>query len=48
MHHLQIMETLGGDQLWVDRFMGQHSAIFYYVVLCITYVVSPNLAYNFR
>lgn len=30
MHHLQIMESLGGDLLWVDRFMGLHAAIIYY------------------
>ncbi|KIZ07729.1 Alternative oxidase 4 [Monoraphidium neglectum] len=23
LHHLQIMEALGGDQLWIDRFMAQ-------------------------
>ena len=33
MHHLQIMESLGGDSLWLDRFMAQHGAIVYYWVL---------------
>ena len=23
LHHLQIMESLGGDQLWLDRFFAQ-------------------------
>lgn len=32
LHHLQIMESLGGDQYWSDRFLGQHAAIFYYWV----------------
>lgn len=32
MHHLQIMESLGGDSLWLDRFMAQHGAILYYWV----------------
>ena len=32
MHHLQIMESLGGDSLWLDRFMAQHGAIVYYWV----------------
>ena len=30
IHHLMIMESLGGDQLWIDRFMAQHAAVFYY------------------
>ena len=30
IHHLQIMEALGGDQLWIDRFIAQHSAVLYY------------------
>lgn len=32
LHHLQIMEALGGDQRWVDRFLGEHAAVFYYWV----------------
>lgn len=43
----QIMESLGGDQLWVDRFMAQHAAIVYYWVLVVLFVLSPKLAYNF-
>lgn len=41
------MESLGGDQLWFDRFLAQHSAIVYYTVLLALFVVSPRLAYNF-
>ena len=26
LNHLLIMEALGGDQLWVDRFFAQHCA----------------------
>jgi len=44
---LQIMESLGGDQLWIDRFMAQHAAIVYYWILVLLFVVSPQLAYNF-
>ncbi len=29
MHHLQIMESLGGDQAWFDRFLAEHAAVFY-------------------
>lgn len=41
------MESLGGDQLWIDRFMAQHAAIVYYWILVLLFVVSPQLAYNF-
>lgn len=47
LHHLQIMEALGGDQLWVDRFMAQHAAVFYYWVLIAFYAFVPSLAYMF-
>lgn len=41
------MESLGGDQLWIDRFAAQHAAIIYYWILVILYVAAPKLAYNF-
>jgi ubiquinol oxidase len=47
LHHLQIMESLGGDQLWVDRFMAQHAAIFYYWILLVIYIFSPAGSYAF-
>eukprot|EP00197_Chlamydomonas_leiostraca_P009674 CAMPEP_0202865230 /NCGR_PEP_ID=MMETSP1391-20130828/5395_1 /ASSEMBLY_ACC=CAM_ASM_000867 /TAXON_ID=1034604 /ORGANISM="Chlamydomonas leiostraca, Strain SAG 11-49" /LENGTH=443 /DNA_ID=CAMNT_0049545039 /DNA_START=93 /DNA_END=1424 /DNA_ORIENTATION=+ len=47
LHHLQIMESLGGDQAWFDRFLAEHAAVFYYWVLIGFYLVSPKLAYNF-
>ncbi|KAG1670419.1 hypothetical protein FOA52_010154 [Chlamydomonas sp. UWO 241] len=47
MHHLQIMESLGGDQSWFDRFVAEHSAIAYYWLLIVFYLVSPKVAYNF-
>ncbi|MEW5317719.1 MAG: hypothetical protein WDW38_008998 [Sanguina aurantia] len=47
MHHLQIMESLGGDQLWFDRFLAEHAAILYYWVIIGFYLVNPKLAYNF-
>lgn len=47
MQHLQIMESLGGDQVWVDRFLAQHSAILYYWVLVGFFVVSPSFSYQF-
>ena len=47
LHHLMIMESLGGDQLWIDRFMAQHAAVFYYWVLIAFFAVSPSKAYLF-
>eukprot|EP00243_Klebsormidium_subtile_P004787 TRINITY_DN18943_c0_g1_i1.p1 TRINITY_DN18943_c0_g1~~TRINITY_DN18943_c0_g1_i1.p1 ORF type:complete len:531 (-),score=170.70 TRINITY_DN18943_c0_g1_i1:460-2052(-) len=47
MHHLKIMESLGGDNQWVDRFFGQHAAFFYYWILNFLFLVSPKVAYNF-
>ena len=41
------MESLGGDQMWVDRFMAQHAAVFYYWVLIAFFAVSPSKAYLF-
>ncbi|KIZ00464.1 Alternative oxidase 4, chloroplastic/chromoplastic [Monoraphidium neglectum] len=32
LHHLQIMESLGGDLLWFDRFVAEHAALAYYWV----------------
>jgi len=47
LHHLQIMESLGGDQLWFDRFLAEHAALVYYWVLIVFYLFSPRLAYMF-
>lgn len=46
-HHLMIMESLGGDQSWWVRFLAQHSAIAYYIVLTILWAISPSLSYRF-
>ena len=45
-NHLLIMESLGGNSRWVDRFVARHSAILYYVVLYVLFLMSPKLAYN--
>jgi ubiquinol oxidase len=45
--HLLIMESLGGDQTWWVRFMAQHAAIVYFVVLCLVWALSPTLSYRF-
>jgi len=46
-HHLLIMESLGGNDAWIDRFTGFHSAIVYYWVLNLLWLISPYLAYQF-
>ena len=45
-HHLLIMENLGGDERFIDRFFAQHTAFFYYWLTCLIYMVSPCIAYN--
>ncbi|MDJ0596769.1 MAG: alternative oxidase [Pleurocapsa sp. MO_226.B13] len=47
LHHLLIMESLGGDRHWIDRFIACHTALFYYWVIVILYLIAPNSAYYF-
>lgn len=47
MHHLLIMEELGGNTWWIDRFVAQHIAVFYYIMTVIMYAISPRMAYHF-
>lgn len=47
LHHLLIMEALGGNSLWFDRFVAQHAAIAYYWLVTGLFVANPELAYNF-
>ncbi|XP_042031025.1 ubiquinol oxidase 4, chloroplastic/chromoplastic-like isoform X2 [Salvia splendens] len=47
MHHLLIMEELGGNSWWVDRFLAQHIAAFYYFMTVFIYILSPRMAYHF-
>ena len=44
---LQIMESLGGDNAWIDRFVAQHSAIVYFWGVMVLYALSPKHAYQF-
>jgi len=46
-HHLMIMEALGGDLVWLDRFLAQHGAIAYYWMLVGFFFVDPKFSYNF-
>ncbi|KAF7840576.1 ubiquinol oxidase 4, chloroplastic/chromoplastic [Senna tora] len=47
MHHLLIMEELGGNAWWFDRFLAQHIAIVYYIMTVLMYAISPRMAYHF-
>eukprot|EP00913_Durusdinium_trenchii_P019429 g18267.t1 len=47
LHHLLIMEALGGDVNWFDRFAAQHAALAYYWIVTGLFVFSPENAYNF-
>ena len=47
LHHLLIMESLGGNSRWSDRFMAYHVAIAYYWLLNIVFLFSPRIAYQF-
>ncbi|KAK3036956.1 hypothetical protein RJ639_030921 [Escallonia herrerae] len=47
MHHLLIMEELGGNAWWFDRFLAQHIAVFYYFMTAFMYTLSPRMAYHF-
>lgn len=47
LHHLLIMEELGGNAFWFDRFLAQHIAIFYYFMTVFMYMLSPRMAYHF-
>lgn len=46
LHHLLIMEELGGSDLWIDRFVAQHIALAYYWIVLFMYLFNPTLAYN--
>ncbi|CAG9467056.1 unnamed protein product [Pedinophyceae sp. YPF-701] len=47
LQHLLIMESLGGDKNWIDRFMAQHAAVIYYWILVAMYTLSPPTSYAF-
>ncbi len=47
LHHLLIMEALGGDKSWIDRTLARTSALVYYWILVAIYIIHPKAAYNF-
>ncbi|KAL7536226.1 hypothetical protein ACHAWF_005407 [Thalassiosira exigua] len=46
LHHLLIMEELGGNVRFFDRFLAQHIAFGYYAVVMALYLINPVQAYN--
>ncbi|MCG9887179.1 MAG: plastoquinol terminal oxidase [Cyanobacteria bacterium] len=47
LHHLLIMEELGGSQFWADRLLARSAALLYYWIVVGIYLVSPRSAYRF-
>jgi 3-phosphoglycerate kinase len=47
MHHLLIMESLGGNALWSDRFLAYHTAFVCYWAVNVVFLCSPQIAYQF-
>eukprot|EP01031_Cornospumella_fuschlensis_P025796 gene25796-31152_t len=46
LHHLLIMEALGGNSRLVDRLIATHIAFFYYWIVVVLYIANPAIAYN--
>jgi ubiquinol oxidase len=46
LHHLLIMEALGGNDRFSDRWVAQHIAFFYYWLVVILYMTAPAVAYD--
>lgn len=46
MHHLLIMEELGGNERFADRFVAQHVAFGYFALVVFLYMINPVEAYN--
>jgi ubiquinol oxidase len=47
LHHLLIMESLGGADFWGDRLLARATALIYYWIIALLYMGSPNSAYHF-
>lgn len=46
LHHLLIMESLGGNKHFLDRVVAQHIAFFYYWLVVILYMLDKSVAYD--
>jgi hypothetical protein len=47
LNHLLIVESLGGDKQWIDRFLARHAALVYYWIIVFVYMFAPRAAYHF-
>ncbi|MDJ0568020.1 MAG: alternative oxidase [Pleurocapsa sp. MO_192.B19] len=47
LHHLLIIEALGGDRFWLDRLLARTTAVIYYWIIVAVYFISPRAAYRF-
>ncbi len=47
LHHLLIMEALGGGDNWIDRLLARSVALIYYWIIVGLYLVAPRSAYHF-
>jgi ubiquinol oxidase len=47
LHHLLIMESLGGSSFWGDRLLARTTALIYYWIIVLVYMVSSKSAYHF-
>uniref|UniRef100_A0A0E0DAU7 Ubiquinol oxidase n=1 Tax=Oryza meridionalis TaxID=40149 RepID=A0A0E0DAU7_9ORYZ len=47
LHARYSLQELGGNSLWVDRFLAWFAAFFYYFMTVAMYTVSPRMAYRF-
>jgi len=46
LHHLLIMESLGGNSSWIDRTLAQSMAFGYYWYVTLVYAVNEQAAYH--
>ncbi len=46
LHHLEVMEELGGNSSLSDCILAQSIAFFYYWIVAILYLLTPSTAYN--
>ncbi|MBC7472327.1 MAG: plastoquinol terminal oxidase [candidate division SR1 bacterium] len=44
-YHLLIMEELGGNDLWINRFFARSLGVFYFWTNCALYLFFPNSGY---
>jgi ubiquinol oxidase len=47
LHHLLIMEALGGNKNWIDRLLAKSAALVYYWIVVVIYLIQPKAAYHF-